>query len=338
MLLGRGHERDLQLGRVACARPGPAARHARATGTSGPSASGTTTSPSQRAISVAIVVSAENGTVPVTASMSTRPSAYTSALPSTLWPCACSGAAYRAVPSNIPCGSVHAASAMARARPKSPMRSRPSSPKRRLAGLMSRCTRPCRWAYSRPRAVSRPISNACDGRQAVAGVEHRPEAAAAEVLAHEVRDALVGARVVDVHDVGVVERGRGLGLGPEALEEGRVVGHSLVEHLDRDAPPQLRVVGEVDATPRHRCPVGRRCDIGSRGRGRRGRSGATASRARDYRRSPSDPLGDPSSMPVGGSSSGTVRMRACPHGCAASSSSPRWWSPARSRSGRTTTA
>ena len=43
------------------------------------------------AMSVAIVVSAANGTSPVTASTSTRASAYTSARPSRLAPCACSG-------------------------------------------------------------------------------------------------------------------------------------------------------------------------------------------------------------------------------------------------------
>ena len=109
-------------------------------------ASGTSTGRPMRAMSVAMVVSAENGTRPVTASISTRPSEYTSARPSTDSPWACSGEAYRAVPSTAPCGSVQAASARARARPKSAMRMRPSSPKRRLAGLMSRCTKPRRWA------------------------------------------------------------------------------------------------------------------------------------------------------------------------------------------------
>ena len=84
--------------------------------------------------------------MPVTASMRTRPSEYTSALPSTGWPWACSGEAYRAVPSTAPCGSVHAASARARASPKSATRRRPSSPKRRLAGFTSRWTNPRRWA------------------------------------------------------------------------------------------------------------------------------------------------------------------------------------------------
>jgi hypothetical protein len=44
-------------------------------------------------------------------------------------PRTCSGAAYRAVPKTAPEGSVHAASASARAKPKSAMRRRPSSSK-----------------------------------------------------------------------------------------------------------------------------------------------------------------------------------------------------------------
>ena len=85
-----------------------------------------------------MVVSVLNGTVPVAASTSTNAREYTSLRPSRDWPRACSGEAYRAVPSTAPMGSVHAASANARARPKSAMRNRASSSNSRLAGLMSR--------------------------------------------------------------------------------------------------------------------------------------------------------------------------------------------------------
>ncbi len=58
------------------------------------------------------------------------------------FPSAASGEMYRAVPTIAPAGSVHAASASARATPKSATRTRPSSSNKRLAGLMSRCTSP----------------------------------------------------------------------------------------------------------------------------------------------------------------------------------------------------
>ena len=63
----------------------------------------------------------------------------------------------------MPLGSVHDASASARARPKSASRRRPSSSKSRFAGLTSRCTRPRWWACASARAASRPTTSVCDG-------------------------------------------------------------------------------------------------------------------------------------------------------------------------------
>ena len=80
--------------------------------------------------------------------------------------------------------------------------------------------------------------------EAGAAVEHGPEAPAAEVLGDEVGGAAVVAPVVDGEDVGVVQGRRGLGLGPEATEEGVVVGERLVEHLHGDAALQADVVGQ----------------------------------------------------------------------------------------------
>ena len=113
------------------------------TGARRPSERGTSRSRSVRASSVPWMLSRANGTSPVTASTNTSASEYTSERPSTALPSACSGAEYLAVPSSTPSGSVHVASASARARPKSAIRSLPSSPNSRLAGLMSRCTNPC---------------------------------------------------------------------------------------------------------------------------------------------------------------------------------------------------
>jgi hypothetical protein len=79
----------------------------------------------------------------------------------------------------------------------------------------------------------------------VAGVEHRPQAAAPEVLGDEERHVAV-APVVDGHDVGMAERRGGLRLGPEPAEERVVLGERRVEHLDGHPPPQPDVVGQVD--------------------------------------------------------------------------------------------
>ena len=80
-------------------------------------------------------------------------------------------------------------------------------------------------------------------------VEHRPEAAALEQLEHHERHVVL-APVVDGDDVRMVQRGRDLRLGPEPAEERRVLGQRRVQHLDRDATTQPGVLGDVHATAR----------------------------------------------------------------------------------------
>jgi hypothetical protein len=77
-----------------------------------------------------------------------------------------------------------------------------------------------------------------------APVEHGPEAAAAEVLRHQVGPVGLFAPVEHGHDVGVVEGRRGPGLGPEPAQEGLVVGQRRVQDLDRHPPAQAHVVGQ----------------------------------------------------------------------------------------------
>jgi hypothetical protein len=89
----------------------------------------------------------------------------------------------------------------------------------------------------------------------VAPVEQAPEAAAPEVLHDDPGDLVVVAPVVDGHHVGVVERRRGLGLGPEAAQEDLVVGQRLVEHLHRHLALEPHVVGHEDL--RRRAPPDR---------------------------------------------------------------------------------
>ena len=51
---------------------------------------------------------------------------------------------------------------------------------------------------------------------------------------------------MDRDDVGVLERGRQLGLGEEALAEARVPGQLRGDQLERDVALQARVVGAID--------------------------------------------------------------------------------------------
>src|ERR671923_4636 len=72
------------------------------------------------------------------------------------------------------------------------------------------------------------------------------EAPPLEVLHRDVVGALGLAPVVDRDDVGVREASRVLRLAPEALDERVVARVPVVEDLDRDAPAELLVLGEVD--------------------------------------------------------------------------------------------
>ena len=83
-------------------------------------------------------------------------------------------------------------------------------------------------------------------REPAAGVEHVAQAAAAEELQHEERALVVLAPVEDPHDVRVVQRGRGLGLGPEPAQERLVERERGLQDLDRDPATQRGVVGHVD--------------------------------------------------------------------------------------------
>src|SRR3954447_19280330 len=47
-----------------------------------------------------------------------------------------------------------------------------------------------------------------------------------------------------------MQRGGELRLGPETPEEGSVFRQGVVEDLDRDAPPESRVLGDVHASAR----------------------------------------------------------------------------------------
>ena len=81
--------------------------------------------------------------------------------------------------------------------------------------------------------------------QRALGADDLGEAAALDVLHDDEVGAALLAPVVDGHDVGVVEVGRGLRLAAEPLDEGRVLGVLGEQDLDRDGPVEQQVPGQV---------------------------------------------------------------------------------------------
>ena len=74
------------------------------------------------------------------------------------------------------------------------------------------------------------------------GVQQGPQAPTAEVLEHEIGNAVRVAPVVDVQDVAVVQRRGQSRLGLELPKEGGVASQRWVKELDCDASTEPRVV------------------------------------------------------------------------------------------------
>ncbi len=83
------------------------------------------------------------------------------------------------------------------------------------------------------------------GREHPAVLQHAAQAAAGQVLGHEVWDAVL-APVVHHHHVRVADGGDGTGFGGETTQEPLVVGEHRLEHLDRHLALETDVVGEED--------------------------------------------------------------------------------------------
>ena len=82
-------------------------------------------------------------------------------------------------------------------------------------------------------------------RERAASEDQLLEAAALDHLHRDVVGALGLAAVVDRDDVRVRERRSRLRLAPEALDEELVVRVAVVQDLDRHAPPELLVLGQI---------------------------------------------------------------------------------------------
>ena len=150
---------------------------------------------------------------------------------------------------------VPAASAIARAMPKSITLTAPVGVSMTFAGLMSRCTMPAWWEYSSAESTPAVISTASSiGTAAPSRRMSRTvwpstysmtmNGTCATLAARLGGDVLAG--VVHGDDRRVVERRRGLRLAAEPGLEGRVAGEVGAQDLDRDGPAEARVVADVD--------------------------------------------------------------------------------------------
>ena len=118
---------------------------------------------------------------------------------------------------------------------------------RMFAGLMSRWMMPCSWAKASARAVSIPTRTANPTASGPRPLEDLLEIRAIDQLHDDVIAARlrVDARVVDGHDVRVVERGRVARLAPESIHELRVFGKARAQDLDRDIAVEEFVMRKV---------------------------------------------------------------------------------------------
>ena len=101
-----------------------------------------------------------------------------------------------------------------------------------------------------PVGEARPLEHLADQPDRLLGgqarVDQLLQRAALQVLHRDVVGAVDVAAVEDGDDVRVLEAGGRLGLAAEALDELAVLGEAPVQHLERDAALQVRVLGQPD--------------------------------------------------------------------------------------------
>jgi hypothetical protein len=134
---------------------------------------------------------------------------------------------------------------IARAMPKSATFTSPASVMSTLPGFTSRWTTPLRWAKPGGGHVGGDAGGPLRIDGAV-GTDDVRDGAAVDVLHDDVVGAPLLAPVVDAHDVGVVQVGRGLGLTAEAGHERRVGGELREQDLDGHQAIEQAVAREVD--------------------------------------------------------------------------------------------
>ena len=115
-----------------------------------------------------------------------------------------------------------------------------------MEGLTSRWTRPFACAASRAFATWLQMASARAGSSAPSARRSALQVRSLDEAHREVEAAVDVARVVDRHDVRVLERHGELRLAREALAEALVERQLGRHQLQRDRPLQPQVVGAVD--------------------------------------------------------------------------------------------
>ena len=121
------------------------------------------------------------------------------------------------------------------------------------------------------------------GSEAPLGADERAQVGPVDVAHDDEQHAVVLARVVDGEDVGVLDRGGGLGLGHEALAKVRVVGEARADDLQRDGSLEAELRRAVDDA--HPAAPGQRVDavVGEDVTWRELRHAVTSTRSGDRR-------------------------------------------------------
>ena len=128
--------------------------------------------------------------------------------------------------------------------PKSATSAMPSTI-RMFSGLMSRCTRSCWCAWPSARGDLPGQPQRLVERQLRLALQPGPQRLARDIRHHVVEEVAGRARIEQRHDVRMIQPRRDLDLAQEALAADRR-GNLRLQDLDRDLPPVLDVVGQVD--------------------------------------------------------------------------------------------
>ncbi len=207
-----------------------------------------------------------NGFAPVIASYSITPIDQMSAAGVGVEPVQISGAMYESVPSSR--SSTVASGPTSIAMPKSASCTVPSPPSRMFAGLMSRWTMPCAWAWASPAQAAETARSSAASPSACARID-APRSPPVDELGDHVDVVVVAGAVEQAHDVRVVEAARHLDLARGAAAQGGVVR----DRLDGDVPVALAVEaaehGARAADPDHGLDQVSADDLAGREQGRR---------------------------------------------------------------------
>ena len=165
---------------------------------------------------------------------------------STPLPSACSGEKYAAVPMTAPVCVRLSSVFTARAMPKSVTFTSPVRGDEDVARLDVAVDHAVAVGEGERGGHAGADGGDLARRQRLGVAQDGGEGPAVDELHHDEVGAVVLAPVEDGDDVGMRQVGGGLGLAPEALDEGAVDRQLGEEHLERDGPIELAIHGAVD--------------------------------------------------------------------------------------------